>query len=53
MDNKRVVDCLLEQIKCLIDVNEFIRHLSKGEMNVQVPGRYNFYPAISKSSIPL
>lgn len=73
MDDKRVVDRLLEQIrclilnreikpslyleeeefsdlqeainylsKCLLDVNEFIKHLSKGEMNVQIPDRYNF-----------
>lgn len=71
--NKRDIECLLEQIKCLIlnkeidsslyiedeecselqeavkflskcllDINDFVRHLSKGEINVPVPDRYNF-----------
>lgn len=71
--NKRDIECLLEQIKCLIlnkeidsslflvgegyselqeavnylskcllDINDFIGHLSKGEINVRVPDRHNF-----------
>lgn len=41
-DWAKLQEAILYLSKCVLDANDFVRQLSKGNMNIQTPDRYNF-----------